>query len=973
MPRRSHAPLPCLVLLATLAATAPLRADGLTRIGYQHPGLVVDLGVGLWAWPLPMDFDGDGDLDLVVSCPDKPSNGTYVFENPSPGVKFPVFKPARRVSRGLFNASPSYIDGAVRVLTPGQEHPDFLRTGLDEALKLPLPANIHPNKVRANQWKYVDYDDDGRLDLVVGVEDWTDYGWDNAYDAKGHWKNGPLHGYVYLARNRATNRQPAYDTPVRLEAGGKPIDGFGMPSPNFADFDGDGDLDLLCGEFLDGFTYYQNTGSRRAPVYAAGVRLGHDGRPLAMDLEMIVPVAIDWDADGDQDLVVGDEDGRVALVEHTGQFNAGVPQFLPPRYFQQQADNVKCGALATPVGTDWDGDGDQDIVSGNTAGYLTYYENLSGPGVEPPRWAAPARLQAEGTLLRIEAGPNGSIQGPCEAKWGYTTLSVADWDADGRQDLVVNSIWGRVVWYRNVGTRGQPALAAAQPIEVAWPAAPLKPAWTWWQPQGRELVTQWRTTPMAVDVNRDGLVDLAMLDHEGYLAFFERRKTTAGLELLPGRRIFTDENGNPLQLNAGIGGKSGRRKLCLVDWNGDGQLDLLLNGRNVDLMLNVSTAPGEFRLRSPTRLDDLQLAGHDTSPTTVDWNADGVPDLLVGGEDGYLYYKRNPRGKGAGDVASSEFVFETAPFPSCHASTIVETRQGLVAAWFGGTREGHEDVGIWLSRHAGERWTAPVEVATGIESPTKRYPCWNPVLFQPSQGPLLLFYKVAASPSTWWGMLTTSNDGGRSWTTPRRLPDGILGPIKNKPLQLADGTILSGTSTEHDGWRVHFERSTDQGQTWQASSPVNDGQQIAAIQPSLLTYAHGKLQAVGRTRQGKLFELWSEDNGRTWGPMSLLDLPNPNSGTDATTLADGRQLLVYNHTSKGRTPLNVAISRDGHEWLAALALETEPGEYSYPAVIQTADGRVHITYTWKRQRIKHVVVDPAKLETRPIVGGAWPK
>jgi predicted neuraminidase len=318
-----------------------------------------------------------------------------------------------------------------------------------------------------------------------------------------------------------------------------------------------------------------------------------------------------------------------------------------------------------------------------------------------------------------------------------------------------------------------------------------------------------------------------------------------------------------------------------------------------------------------------------------------------------------PRAAEKDAVTKREFLYESAPFPSCHASTIEEGKDGLVAAWFGGTREGAADVGIWLSRQEGERWTAPVEVATGVQADGSRLPCWNPVLFQPRRGPLLLFYKVGPSPSTWWGMLRASADGGRTWSEARRLPDGILGPVKNKPLELEDGTLLSGSSSEHDGWRVHFERSTDGGTTWTKIGPVNDGKAIGAIQPSILRHGGARLQAVGRTRQGKLFEVWSEDGGKTWGPLTLTDVPNPNSGTDALTLRDGRHLLVYNHTPRGRTPLNVAYSRDGRRWEAGPILETEPGEYSYPAVIQTRDGRVHVTYTWKRQRIRHVVLDPA--------------
>jgi predicted neuraminidase len=212
-------------------------------------------------------------------------------------------------------------------------------------------------------------------------------------------------------------------------------------------------------------------------------------------------------------------------------------------------------------------------------------------------------------------------------------------------------------------------------------------------------------------------------------------------------------------------------------------------------------------------------------------------------------------------------------------------------------------------------------------------------------------------------MLMTSADGGQTWSKPRRLPQGILGPIKNKPVQLANGDILCPSSAEHKGWGVHFERTRDLGQTWQATAPVNDSREIDAIQPSILFHPGNRLQALGRTRQGAIFQIWSTDGGMTWGKMTLTALPNPNSGIDAVTLRDGRQLLVYNHTTKGRSPLNIAVSRDGEQWQDALTLEDQPGkEFSYPAVIQTGDGLVHITYTWKRQRIKHAVVDPKNLE-----------
>ncbi len=342
-------------------------------------------------------------------------------------------------------------------------------------------------------------------------------------------------------------------------------------------------------------------------------------------------------------------------------------------------------------------------------------------------------------------------------------------------------------------------------------------------------------------------------------------------------------------------------------------------------------------------------------------------------------------------ILHSEFIYNSGPYPQIHASTIVETPQGLVAAWFGGTHEKHPDVGIWVSRNVDDKWTPSVEVANGVQytkpdGSVVRHPTWNPVLFQPQDGPLMLFYKAGPTPQTWWGMLTTSDDGGQNWQHPRRLPEGILGPVKNKPVQMADGSILCPSSEETPGedrkqkWTVHFERTGDFGKTWQRTDSLHDGTEIQAIQPSILQLADGSLLALGRSRQDKVFEIRSADGGNTWGELTLGSLPNNNSGTDAVTLKDGRHLIVYNHIGGEpgkwggkRTPLNLAVSRDGTTWQAALVLEDAPGEYSYPAIIQTADGRVHVTYTWNRQKVKHVVIDPVKLTLKPIVDGQWPE
>jgi predicted neuraminidase len=325
------------------------------------------------------------------------------------------------------------------------------------------------------------------------------------------------------------------------------------------------------------------------------------------------------------------------------------------------------------------------------------------------------------------------------------------------------------------------------------------------------------------------------------------------------------------------------------------------------------------------------------------------------------------RAQSPSPVVRAEFVFANPSFASAHASTVVETPTGLVAAWFGGSFEGAADVGIWMSRLVAGQWTPPIQVADGAQPDGTRVPCWNPVLFQQPNGPLMLYYKVGPNPRGWWGMVRTSTNGGRAWSDAHRLPDGILGPIKNKPVRLRDGTLVSPSSTESADsppkWRVHFERSTDGGRTWVRIAPARpvDGREVNAIQPTILLRGDS-LEALVRTQARRIYATWSADGGKSWSALEPTGLPSPNAGIDAVTLRDGRHLLVYNNTTQGRTPLNVAMSTDGRTWTPVLALEREPGEYSYPAVIQTTDGLVHITYTWKRARIKHVVIDPRRLK-----------
>ncbi|MGF1924879.1 MAG: sialidase family protein [Bacteroidia bacterium] len=330
-------------------------------------------------------------------------------------------------------------------------------------------------------------------------------------------------------------------------------------------------------------------------------------------------------------------------------------------------------------------------------------------------------------------------------------------------------------------------------------------------------------------------------------------------------------------------------------------------------------------------------------------------------------------------VIKEEYLYDTAPFPSCHSATLVETPTGLVAAYFGGTRERDPDVEIYISRWIDGKWLAPVSAADGVQADGKRLPTWNPVLYQVPRGDLILFYKVGPKPSEWWGMMKTSKDGGITWSEATKMPDGYIGPVKNKPTLLSNGNLFAASSKEGDGWKIHFEVTKDNDKTWRTIGPIA-GPEFNAIQPSILEHKDGRLQILARSRNRAIVESWSTDNGETWSPLAKTNLPNNNSGTDALTMKNGKHVLVYNHVlppgdlAKGaRTPLNVSVSEDGVNWSAALILEDSPiSQYSYPAVMQTSDGMLHFIYTWRREKIKHVVVDPSKLKLRKINNGVWP-
>lgn len=600
------------------------------RLTYGRPGVRGRLAVGLWAYPAPLDFDGDGNMDLIVSCADRPYNGTYLFRNTGTNAK-PLFDRALWLGRGHKDLVSADFngDGHIDLVTSGGYYSGVRANGMSRWVDVTLKRDYHIG--RDDLWYPVDWDRDGRIDVLVGVSDWRDYGWDDAFNEKGNWKRGPLHGPVYFHRNRGTNRQPDYEEPKLVHAGGEPVDQYGSPAPNPVDWFGKGRLDLVLGNFIDQVFVAEHNGAHLmapAPLQAGG-------QTLRLDLCMIQPRITHWHHDGRPSLLVGEEDGTVAFFENVAP-RPEAPRLANARYLEQVDPYVKSGALSRPVSVDWNGDGRLDIIAGNSAGHIRFFENVGT--VAAPAFQNRGYLTVGGSVIRKMAGPNGSVQGPAEEKWGYTNPWVADWDLDGKLDLIVNDIWGAVHWYRNVGTRQRPLLAPAQPVEVEWRGTPPKPEWNWWEPKGKQLVTQWRTTPRVVDWDRDGLPDLVMLNHQGYLVLFRRTRDATGLKLLPPERIFLEPNGRFLQMAAGRAGRCGRRKVDFVDWDDDGDLDLVSDSDEGPVWYENTGTQERPVMRLRGTILKAKLAGHNPTPNIADWNGDGRPDLLLGAEDGFFYF-----------------------------------------------------------------------------------------------------------------------------------------------------------------------------------------------------------------------------------------------------------------------------------------------------------------------------------------------
>lgn len=643
--------------------------SGLNKLEYNNPEILVDLDVGFKAIPMPMDFDGDGDYDLLLSqshC--YVESGVVYFENISGNIDMPVFRRRMKVSTERFRLGyegasfvVSNVNDRIHVLTPDnvreklliyKDVPQNVFWDRNEIL-LPFEGYQYLHNYKYTEWKMIDFYGDGTSDLVCAARS------PRLADIRGAGADERIKSIpadldksqLIFLKNIGNDSLPEFEDPVMIkkENGQSLAAGLSI-NPLFADFDNDGDYDFIgiarsdfndeygfIGEEIKTgyFIYFENAGTSSEYKFTNGKVMTYNGKPIQMVSSFTSGInarVVDWNKNGFADIIAGDEDGKISYLKNTGKIIDGVPEFLPPQFFQQEAKYVDFGALAAPRVFDWDGDGLDDIISGNGVGNIGFIKNLGGRN---PKWAAPVLLEVNDQPIRIL--PEG-------AYWGYTSIDVADWNHNGLPDILVNHHHGNVLWFENVGTPTKPELAGAKPIEVNWEGEPLIPDWVPGKQKGNELLAPWRTSPLVMDFTENGLNDLVMLDHEGYLAVYPREEDIDGkLILLPPERNFIYESGEAIRLNQREGSSSGRLKITFADWDGDGMKDLIFSSKPaVDWMKNMGMKDGKMVLKYMGRVLSKTLMGHTDGPVVCDWNKNGVPDLLVGTESGVLYYWERP-------------------------------------------------------------------------------------------------------------------------------------------------------------------------------------------------------------------------------------------------------------------------------------------------------------------------------------------
>jgi hypothetical protein len=634
---------------------------GALALGYHASVTAAPLAGRLISCPEVVDWDGDGGRDLLVSCWDACyEGGLYLLEDSGRRADgTPDLLPARRID-GVTGYVTAVPDGErFHLLSTSRTRADLwlypqigtrAEPRFGEPLPLPVAADwLHEGELM-HLARLVDIQGDRSSVLLIGTDCWGDYWPDRrewnekgyrAYDGQGRWRGGPLRGHLYRLENRGSARRPQLSRGVPLAAGGRQLESYGKLAATVGRFGEGPSRDLVWGDFLDRLHVVpgQADGSFGPPSYLAD----GSGRPLELDHCIHFPVAVDWDGDGRLDLLVGAEDGYVSWLRHAGSNVDGRPAFHPPVRLQTARPRLHAGVLPVPAAHDWSGDGRPDLIVGNSAGEILFYPNVGT--AERPEFGPEVQCRAGGKPIRLLAGPTGSIQGPSEAKFGYSCPTVADWDGDGRPDLLVTDITGAHYFYRNAGGSGPPAFE--RPVALLF--------------QGRPLTTVWRVRPAVVDWLGDGALSYVCLDENGLLASYRRFSDSS----LTAKRLLRFAGGAAVAFTEDFGGGRGRIKLCICDWTCSGRYDLIIGTHSrasvppgshgvprhttrqagVFLLKNVgSNADPSF---APPRAicyrgEPIRLGMHSCAPETVDWSGKGEVDLVVGAEDGSLLWFRRP-------------------------------------------------------------------------------------------------------------------------------------------------------------------------------------------------------------------------------------------------------------------------------------------------------------------------------------------
>jgi len=614
-------------------------------LSFGRPGVVGPFSGGYNEIVAAADADLDGDQDLFVAYSGTPQKGgIFYFENirDNNGLRFSL---GRRIYplKDAFQPIDWNGDGRIELLIGNKIYDLTKESGrfqLNDTGELPQYGRA--------DGIYIDWDGDDLRDLLTVHRFSREYYpssavWDRTrppYSPLGVWLGENSRSGIVFHKNIGSVKAPAYAAAVAVEADGAPIETYGTLHLTAGDWDGDGDVDLMAGNSFQ-LLFFE----RKGPELAQGIPLTttKGEKPFSI---YVRPYLADMDDDGDLDILMGNEDGRPTWFEHLAGGKLSEERFL-----LQRDAVIDVGCLSVPIACDWDYDGDFDLLVGNSTGFVEYFENVSGKA-DGFSYAQGKRLQTDGKELRVLAGNAGSIQGPDEAMYGYTMPEVADWDEDGVFDLLLSDVKGEHSFYENIGSRTNPRLTGGRSLLVDWPGEPPKPSWIWWEPGPSELVTPWRCQPAVVDWNDDGLTDYVVVDHEGYLACFEGFLRNGEKWMKPGRRVFKTENGEVIRLSEMTGGRGGRARICIADWDGNGHLDIIHNahhlfGQTEALLKKVTNAGwyanmgGDghaiFQWRGELMKKEIPISSeHSTTPEVIDLDGDGRLDLFLGGEDGKI-------------------------------------------------------------------------------------------------------------------------------------------------------------------------------------------------------------------------------------------------------------------------------------------------------------------------------------------------